>query len=131
MDEELTLRALDKSNVRSHVVVARDGQEALDFLFAQGAFLDRDPNQTPQVVLLDLNLPKINGIEVLRRIRANPNTKHLPVVILTSSNEQSDLVGSYDAGCNSYVRKPVDYEEFVAAAAQMGLYWLSLNQTPA
>ncbi len=129
-DEALTLRAFKKSNLRNEVVVARDGVEALDFLFATGAYADRDVNQLPQLILLDLKLPKIEGLEVLRQIRADERTKLLPVVILTSSREQEDLIRSYSLGANSYIRKPVDFTQFVEAVQQLGLYWLVLNELP-
>ena len=129
-DEALTLRAFRMSKIRNGVVVASDGAMALDYLFGTGAFEGRDVEDLPQVVLLDINLPKINGIEVLRRIRADERTRALPVVILTSSREEQDLVEGYRHGANSYVRKPVDFEEFVRAARQLGLYWLLLNETP-
>src|SRR5713226_5496446 len=129
-DEELTVRALKKNNVVNEVVVARDGVEALDYLFAQGPHAGRDLRFMPQVVLLDLKLPKLDGLGVLRRLRADDRTKLLPVVILTSSNEEKDRINSYSLGANSYVRKPVDFEQFVAAAAQLGLYWLVLNEAP-
>lgn len=129
-DEELTLRALKKNNIRSEVVVARDGAEAIDYLFVCGAFAGRDASELPEVVLLDLKLPKIDGLEVLRRIRSNENTRLLPVVILTSSDEEKDLLAAYEAGCNSYVRKPVDFQQFAEAVRQLGLYWLLLNEKP-
>ena len=129
-DEELTLRALRKSNIANRVVVARDGAEALDYLFAQGAFVDRDARDLPQVVLLDLNLPKIGGLEVLRRIRADERTKLLPVVILTSSSEDKDLLVGYASGANSYVVKPVDFTQFADAVRQLGMFWLLVNQPP-
>jgi two-component system response regulator len=128
-DEELTLRAFKKNNVRNKVVVARDGVVALDYLFATGAHAGRDPADPPQVVLLDLKLPKVDGLEVLRRIRADKRTQFLPVVILTSSKEDQDVLKGYQLGCNSYVRKPVSFDEFLEAARQLGLYWLLLNQT--
>ena len=127
-DEELTLRALKKSNILNPVVVVRDGAEALDWLFCRGAYADRSPAQIPQVVLLDLKLPKIDGLEVLRTIRADDRTKMLPVVVLTSSIQEQDVVTSYGLGANSYVRKPVDFNQFVEAVRQLGLYWLVLNQ---
>jgi len=127
-DEALTVRALKKSNIANEVVVAHDGAEALDYLFGEGAHAGRDVTQMPQVVLLDLNLPKLDGLGVLRRIRADPRTRLLPVVILTSSNEEQDRVNGYGLGANSYVRKPVDFDAFVTAAAQLGLYWLVLNE---
>jgi two-component system, response regulator len=129
-DEELTLRALRKSSIANRVVVTRDGAEALDYLFAQGAFADRDPRDLPQVVLLDLNLPKIGGLEVLRRIRADERTKLLPVVILTSSSEDKDLLVGYASGANSYVVKPVDFTQFADAVRQLGMFWLVINQPP-
>jgi len=129
LDEELTLRALHKSNVLNPVVVAHDGEEALDYLFGRGKYADPAP-PLPQVVLLDLKLPKIEGLEVLRSLRAAARTRLLPVVILSSSNEEQDLLTSYELGANSYVRKPVDFTEFLEAARQLGLYWLVVNQGP-
>jgi two-component system response regulator len=129
-DEALTLRALRKANVRNEVVVARDGVEALDYLFATGPHTGRDTSVLPQVVLLDLKLPRLDGLEVLRRLRADARTKVLPVVILTSSNEEEDRVAGYELGANSYVRKPVDFGHFAEAVRQLGLYWLLLNQPP-
>jgi CheY-like chemotaxis protein len=129
-DEALTLRALEKNKVANGVVVARDGAEALDFLFGTGAHAGRNVRELPQIVLLDLKLPKLDGFDVLRRIRADERTKTLPVVILTSSKEERDVVQSYRDGCNSYVRKPVNFDEFVEAARQLGLYWLLLNEGP-
>ena len=111
-------------------MVARDGAEALDYLFRTGAHADRDPDGLPALVLLDLKLPKVDGLEVLRRIRAEPATRRLPVVILTSSNEERDLVAGYDLGANSFIRKPVDFNEFVEAARHLGMYWLVMNQPP-
>jgi two-component system, response regulator len=121
-DEALTRRALKKNNVQNEMVVAHDGQEALDYLFGSA--------KLPQLILLDLKLPKIDGLEVLRRLRAEERTRLLPVVVLTSSNEERDLVSSYSLGANSYVRKPVDFKEFTEAARQLGLYWLLLNEPP-
>lgn len=129
-DEALTLRALKKKNIGNKVIVVRDGAEALDFLLCTGAYAGRDPRHKPQVILLDLKLPKIDGMEVLRRIRAEPSTRTLPVVILTSSKEEQDVVNSYLMGVNSYVRKPVDFIQFVEAIRQLGLYWLVLNESP-
>ena len=129
-DEALTLRALRKNNIQDRVVVARDGAEALDYLFGTGVYQDRSPTEVPRVVLLDLKLPKVDGLEVLRRLRADARTKLLPVVILTSSNEERDRIDGYTLGANSYVRKPVDFNEFVDAVRQLGLYWLLLNQPP-
>ena len=129
-DEALTLRALKRANVRNPVVVVRDGVEALDYLFGTGAHAGRDTHDTPQVVLLDLKLPRLDGLEVLRRLRADARTKLLPVVILTSSTEDQDRIAGYELGANSYVRKPVDFSQFVDAVRQLGLYWLLLNQPP-
>ena len=127
-DEELTLRALKKSNILNRVVVVRDGAEALDWLFRRGTHGSRSEDEVAQVVLLDLKLPKIDGLEVLRAIRADARTKLLPVVILTSSVQDQDVVASYGLGANSYVRKPVDFTQFVDAVRQLGLYWLVINQ---
>lgn len=128
-DEALTLRALHKHNIANEVVVARDGAEAIDYLFATGSHKGRDVKRMPHLVLLDLKLPKVDGLEVLQRIRAAEATRLLPVVILTSSTEQLDLVKSYSSGANSYVRKPVNFEEFIEATRQIGLYWLVLNRS--
>lgn len=129
-DVDLTIRALKRNNIMNEVVIAHDGVEALDYLFATGTHTGRDTSVMPQMVLLDLKLPKIDGLEVLRRVRSDERTKLLPVVILTSSKEQPDLVESYSLGANSYVRKPVDFTQFVEAVRQLGLYWLVLNETP-
>jgi two-component system, response regulator len=129
-DEALTFRALMKNNIGSQLVVARDGAEALEYLFGTGQYAGRDVNLGPQVVLLDLNLPKISGLEVLRQLRANERTKLLPVVILTSSDEEQDRLRGYDNGANSYVRKPVDFNQFIESVRQLGLYWLILNEQP-
>lgn len=129
-DEALTLRALKKNKLANGVVVARDGAEAVDFLFGTGAHAGRDAGDLPQIVLLDLKLPKLDGFEVLRRIRADKRTRTLPVVILTSSKEERDIVQGYRDGCNSYVRKPVNFDEFVEATRQLGLYWMLLNEVP-
>jgi len=129
-DEALTLRALHKNKVANRIVVVRDGAEALDFLFCTGAYADRDPHDLPQITLLDLKLPKVDGLEVLRQVRANPHTQTLPIVILTSSREEQDLITAYTNGANSYVRKPVDFNEFVDAIGRLGLYWLILNEAP-
>jgi CheY-like chemotaxis protein len=128
-DEVLTLRAFRKSNIRNPVVVARDGAEALDYLFGRGAYAGRDMSIMPQVILLDVHLPKLDGLEVLRHIREDERTRQLPVVMLTSSNEERDLSGSYQLGVNSYVRKPVDVTSFFEAVRQLGMYWLVLNET--
>ncbi len=129
-DEALTLRALKKNNIRNEVVIAHDGAEALDYLFGTGQYTGRNTDVLPQVVLLDLKLPKVEGLEVLRRVRADKRTKLLPVVILTSSNEEQDRIDGYGLGANSYVRKPVDFTQFMEAARQLGLYWLILNEPP-
>lgn len=129
-DEALTLHALKKSNITHKIIVAHNGAEALDYLFGTGAYAGRDPCDLPLVVLLDLKLPKIDGLEVLRRIRDNERTQLLPVVLLTSSNEEEDRLKGYMLGANSYVRKPVDFDEFVRAAGQLGLYWILLNEPP-
>jgi len=129
-DVELTLRAFRKSKIANEIVVARDGVEALDYLFATGQHAGRDNSTLPQLVLLDLKLPRLDGLQVLERIRSNPKTSLLPVVILTSSTEQPDLLSGYKLGANSYIRKPVDFQEFVVAVRRLGLYWLLLNQPP-
>lgn len=129
-DEMLTIRALKKNKILNEVVVAHDGPEALDYLFGTGKYSQRDMSVHPQVVLLDLNLPKLSGLEVLKRIRAEESTRLLPVVILTTSNEEKDLLGSYSLGANSYIRKPVDFEQFSEAIRQLGMYWLVLNRAP-
>ena len=129
-DVELTLRALEKNHIKNEVVVARDGAAALEYLFCTGAHADRDPSQMPAVILLDLKLPKLDGLEVLHRLRADRRTRLLPVVILTSSREEQDLVNGYSLGCNSYIRKPVDFLQFSEAVRQLGLYWLLLNEPP-
>ena len=129
-DELLALRALRKNGVLSEVVVARDGVEALDYLFATGEYAGRDTSVMPQLILLDLKLPKIDGLEVLRRLRADERSRLLPVVILTSSREQQDMLKGYGLGANSYVRKPVNFEQFVRAVEQLKLYWLILNESP-
>ena len=129
-DEELTMRALKKNNISNEIVVARDGAEALDYLFARGKYSGRDQSKMPQLILLDLKLPKVDGIEVLKHIRADERTKLLPVVILTLSKEQQDLINGYSCGANSYIRKPVDFKEFIEAVGQLGLYWLMLNESP-
>lgn len=129
-DEALALRAFRNSGVKNEVVVVRDGVEALDYLFAKGQYADRNASDHPAVVLLDLKLPKLNGLEVLKEIRASANTRRLPVVILTSSKEDRDLIESYNLGANSYVRKPVDFNEFAEAVSKLGVYWLLLNEIP-
>jgi two-component system, response regulator len=129
-DEALTLRALKKNNILNEVIVARDGIEALDYLFANGAHTGRDVSDSPQVILLDLKLPKVDGLEVLRQLRADERTRLFPVVVLTTSNEDRDVLSSYELGANSYIRKPVDFEQFMEAVRQLGLYWLVLNMAP-
>lgn len=129
-DVELTMRALKKNNIQNEVVVARDGAEALDYLFGEGKYAGRNTSVMPQIVLLDLKLPKVSGFEVLERLRSNDRTRLLPIVILTSSKEEIDLVEGYSRGANSYIRKPVDFNQFTEAVRQLGLYWLLLNEPP-
>lgn len=129
-DEALTLRALRKNNILNPVSVARDGQEALDYLFRAGQYANRPPEEKPAVVLLDLKLPKIDGLQVLQRMRGDDRTRLQPVVILTSSKEEQDIVNGYRLGANSYIRKPVDFNQFMEAVRQLGLYWLVLNEAP-
>jgi len=128
-DETLMLRALKKNRINNHVIVARDGVEALDYLFSTGEYEGNDSEALPQLILLDLKLPKINGHEVLKRLRADERTKYIPVVVLTSSIEEQDIISSYDLGANGFVQKPVDFDEFVEAANQLGVYWLGVNRT--
>ncbi len=127
-DELLTIRALKKNGINNKIVVAHDGVEALDFLFATGTFSDRNPKDLPVLILLDLKLPKLNGLDVLKRLRENLATKYIPVVILSSSSEVQDILSSYDLGANSFVQKPVDFDEFLETARQMGFYWLLINR---
>jgi two-component system response regulator len=129
-DEALTIRALNKNNITNKVVVARDGVEALDYLFGTGPYDGRDTSEQPELILLDLKLPKMDGFEVLKKLRADERTKLLAVVILTSSKEQQDVLNGYGLGANSYIRKPVDFQQFVDAVLQLGLYWLVLNERP-
>jgi CheY-like chemotaxis protein len=129
-DAELALRTLRKQNLANQLHLVRDGAEALDFIFATGAYAHRNVRNGPKVVLLDLKLPKVDGLEVLRRIKGDPRTKHIPIVIMTSSREERDVIESYKLGVNSYVVKPVDFEQFAEAVADLGLYWLLLNQPP-
>lgn len=130
-DEVLALRALRMNGIEEGVSVVRDGAEALDFLFGRGEYSDRSPDLLPTVVLLDLNLPKVNGLEVLKQLRANEETRYLPVVILTTSKEEQDMISGYSFGANSFICKPVDYDQFIQAIEQLGRYWLLLNETPA
>ena len=129
-DEALTLRAFRKSNITNEVFVARDGVEAIQYLFCEGPHAQRDPSDLPSVILMDLKLPKLDGLEVLRRIRSDSRTENIPVVVLTSSNEDRDRIESYNLRANSYVRKPVDFNEFLDAVRQLGLYWITLDATP-
>ncbi len=129
-DEALTLRALRKNNISNSIIVAHDGEEALDFFFGAGRHAGRDLSIMPAVTLLDLKLPKVSGLEALRRLREDDRTRRLPIVILTSSKEEQDLIDGYNLGANSYIRKPVDFEKFFDAVRQLGLYWLLLNETP-
>ena len=129
-DVDLTLRALKKNNIKNEIVVASDGAEALDYLFHTGRHAGRDSTSMPAVILLDLKLPKVDGLEVLQRIRTNERTRYIPVVILTSSREERDVINGYKLGVNSYVRKPVDFNQFAEAVRNLGLYWLLLNETP-
>lgn len=129
-DLDMTLRALRKANLANHIQIARDGAEALDFIFCQGAHAGRKIENGPKVILLDLKLPKIDGLEVVKRIKSDPRTKAIPVVMLTSSKEQKDVIESYRLGVNSYIVKPVNFEGFAAAVQELGMYWLLLNQSP-
>jgi len=129
-DIDLTKRALEKAHVVNELVVASDGQEALDYLFGVGAYAGRDVSEFPALTLLDLKLPKVSGLDVLRRVRADARIRRIPVVILTSSREEQDMAAGYDLGVNSYIRKPVNFEQFTQSVAQLGLYWLVLNEAP-
>jgi CheY-like chemotaxis protein len=129
-DEALAIRALKRHHVGNEIVIARDGVEALEYLFCTGKYIDRDIANKPSVVLLDLKLPRIDGLEVLRRVRADPRTQFLPVVVLTTSSEEGDILDSYSLGCNSYIRKPVDFLQFSEAIRQLGMYWLLMNESP-
>ena len=129
-DEALTLRALKKNNIGNEIVVVRDGAEALDYLFCRNTFANRDPEALPALILLDIKLPKIDGLEVLRRVRAEKRTQSLPIVLLSSSNERKDVIEGYKGGANSYVRKPIDFAQFIEAIQQLGFYWLALNEAP-
>jgi CheY-like chemotaxis protein len=130
-DLKMTLHALRSGNVANHIQVARDGAEALEFIFCEGAFANRNFSDRPKVILLDLKLPKVDGLEVLARVKADPRTRNIPVVVMTSSNEQSDLARSYDLGVNSYIVKPVNFETFAKAVRELGMYWMLLNQLSA
>ena len=129
-DVELLLRALKKNNIANDIAITHDGAEALDYIFGNGKYSGRDVNDVPRIILLDLKLPKLNGLQVLERIRADARTALVPVIILTSSKEEQDLISGYKSGANSYVRKPVDFNEFVDAVRQIGLYWLLINESP-
>jgi two-component system, response regulator len=129
-DAGLTLRAFKKANITNRIVVVEDGEEAIDYLFCEGKYPDRDISDMPALILLDLNLPKLNGFEVLRRIRSDERTKRLLVVILTSSKEEQDIAAGYDLGVNSYIRKPIDFNQFIDAISQLGMYWLIINEPP-
>jgi two-component system, response regulator len=129
-DVFLTQRALKKSNLANELVIANDGQEALDYLFGNGKYTGRDLSQMPVVILLDIKMPRVDGFEVLKQIRANPRTRHLPVVMLTASKEDIDIIKGYSEGCNAYVTKPVGFDQFVDAVKQLGLFWLVLNELP-
>jgi CheY-like chemotaxis protein len=129
-DEALAIRALKRHHVGNEIVVAHDGVEALDYLFGRGEYEGRDISNKPSVVLLDLKLPRVDGLEVLRQLREDPRTKFLPVVVLTTSTEEGDVISSYSLGCNSYIRKPVDFVQFSEAIRQLGMYWLLMNEPP-
>lgn len=129
-DEALTLRALRKYNLANKIDIVRDGAEALDYLFCKGSYSHRELLEKPQLILLDINLPKLDGIDVLKAIRENQHTRHVPVVMLTTSDQENDMVRSYDNGANSYIKKPVDFNEFMEAVSQLGVYWLTINSTP-
>jgi two-component system, response regulator len=129
-DIELTLRALSKNNIMNEVVLARDGKEAMDFLLGTGSYTGRDIRKQPVVVLLDLKLPKLNGLDVLARLRADERTQLIPVVVLTSSKEEEDMIASYESGANSYIRKPIDFNQFMETIRELGMYWLVLNPPP-
>jgi two-component system response regulator len=129
-DEALTLRALRINNIGNEIIVVRDGAEALDFLFCRNTFVNRDPQVLPALILLDIKLPKIDGLEVLRRVRAEKRTQSIPIILLSSSNERKDVIEGYTSGANSYVRKPVNFTQFIEAIQQLGFYWLALNEAP-
>lgn len=129
-DAEMALRALKKNNVSNKVLVVNDGEEALDYIFRKGKYVDRTKDSCPRIILLDLKLPKVDGLEVLKEVKGNPDTKMIPVIVLTSSKEESDIIESYKLGVNSYIVKPVDFDKFVEAVRDLGFYWLLLNQAP-
>ena len=129
-DELLTIRALEKNNLANQIDVARDGAEALDYIYHRGVFADRDPSSPPQLILLDLQLPKVDGLDVLKAIRQDKHFQHIPVVMLTTSSEENDIVSSYQNGANSFIMKPVDFKEFVEIVSQLGIYWMAINKTP-
>lgn len=129
-DAEMALRALKKNNVSNNVLVVGDGEEALDFIFRKGKYSERAKDSSPRIILLDLKLPKVDGLEVLKEVKSNPETKMIPIIVLTSSKEESDIIESYKLGVNSYIVKPVDFDKFVEAVRELGYYWLLLNQAP-
>jgi CheY-like chemotaxis protein len=129
-DAEMAIRALKKNNLANHLIHVKDGEEALDFIFTRGTFSDRKGKSNPKVILLDLKLPKVGGLEILKEVKSDPNTKMIPVVVLTSSKEESDMVESYKLGVNSYIVKPVDFDKFINCIKDLGLYWLVVNQLP-
>lgn len=129
-DAEMAIRALKKNNLANHLIHVKDGEEALDFIFARGAFSDRKGKSNPKVILLDLKLPKVGGLDILKEVKSDPNTKMIPVVVLTSSKEENDMVESYKLGVNSYIVKPVDFDKFINCIKDLGLYWLVVNQLP-
>jgi CheY-like chemotaxis protein len=129
-DAEMAIRALKKNNLANHLIHVKDGEEALDFIFTRGAFSDRKGKSNPKVILLDLKLPKVGGLEILKEVKSNPNTKTIPVVVLTSSKEENDMVESYKLGVNSYIVKPVDFDKFINCIKDLGMYWLVVNQLP-
>jgi two-component system, response regulator len=129
-DVELTLLAFEKHRLANRIVVVRDGAEVLDYLFYRGAYVDRDPDTSPQLILLDLKMPKVDGLEVLRQIKADPRTRLIPVIVFSSSRDDKDVAAAYTLGANSYIAKPVDFDEFVKVVGQLGLYWLAINELP-
>ncbi|AFN73489.1 response regulator receiver protein [Melioribacter roseus P3M-2] len=129
-DIELTLRALKKNGIANHIYVVNDGEEALDFLYCRNKYAKRNPNNTPKIILLDLKLPKVDGLEVLKALKSDPDKKIIPVIVMTSSDQEKDMIESYKLGVNSYIKKPVDFEQFVESVRQVGMYWLLLNRLP-